>query len=122
MATSRSNLPKEMTPFGKGARGTKKAKPFGGEPMAPPFGGKAKKGDMPAAKPPFDKMTGGKKPKPFAYAAGGAIPAEDGPGHMAAPDACPPSKNPLDDGNPSGGGASRGGGAAIRGKKFRGTF
>jgi hypothetical protein len=85
MATSRSNLPKEMTPFG--LKPAKKA---------------------------------GKKPKPFGFAKGGSV--YDSPTHMAASASNPPSNNPLDDGEPSGGGVSRGGGAAIKGKKFQGVF
>jgi hypothetical protein len=109
MAISRDKLPKEMTPFGKGA---KKAKPFGGAaPKANPFATADKAG------PPAKK---GKKP-PF-FAAGGRIPAEDGPTHKASMASNPPSKNPLDDGKPSGGGTARGGGAATKGKKFTGTF
>jgi hypothetical protein len=118
MAIARNNLPKEMTPFGKGA---KKAKPFGGEPKKTnPFGGKSKAGDMKAA--PFSGKEGGKKPKPFGFAGGGSIPAEDSPTHKAAMASNPPTNNPLDDGKPSGGGQARGGGAATKGKKFLGTF
>ena len=60
MATSRSNLPKEMTPFGKGAKKSgnpfadkkEKSNPFG-KSKAPPFGKKGK--------------------KPFSFAEGGSI-------------------------------------------------
>ena len=113
MAISRSKLPKEMTPFGKGA---KKAKPFGGESKAPPFGGGPKKAN------PFAEKDAKKGKKPFGFAKGGSIPAHDDNTHMAATNSNPPSRNPLDDGKPSGGGMARGGGAATRGKKFRGTF
>ena len=54
MATSRSNLPKEMTPFGKGAK--KEGNPFA-DKKAAPFG----------KKPPV------KGKKPFGFAAGGSI-------------------------------------------------
>jgi hypothetical protein len=106
MATSRASLPKEMTPFGKGA---KKAPPFG---KGLPFGAEPvdKGGDKPPKK--------GKFPN---FAKGGSI-AEDNPTHKAAPASNPPSKNPLDDGKPSGGGQARGGGKATKGKKFQGTF
>jgi hypothetical protein len=117
MALTRDNLPKEMTPFGKGA---KKAKPFGGESKAPPFGGGPKKTNPFAEKakegPPEKK---GKFPN---FAKGGRIPAEDGPTHKAAMASNPPTNNPLDDGKPSGGGTARGGGKATKGKKFIGTF
>jgi len=109
MALTRDNLPKEMTPFGKGA---KKAKPFGGAaPKANPFAAKD------AAAAPAKK---GKKP--FGFAGGGTIPAFDTPTHKASMSSNPPTNNPLDDGKPSGGGQARGGGAATKGKKFRGTF
>ena len=104
MANSRSSMSEEMMPFGK-SKGDKKGKgnPFASK-KAPPFG--AKKGK-----------------KPFGFAGGGSVsPAEDGPTHAAAMGGNPPSKNPLDDGKPSGGGQARGGGAATRGKGFRGTF
>jgi hypothetical protein len=55
MATSRSNLPKEMTPFGKGAK--KEGNPFA-DKKAAPFG----KGAPPK-----------KGKKPFGFAAGGSI-------------------------------------------------
>ena len=110
MAISRNDLPKEMTPFGKGAKGAKKPAMPDGSAKANPFAAKAKAN-------PF----GGKAKAP-AFAEGGAIPAYEGGGHMAASSACPPSKNPLDDGKPSGGGSMRGGGAATKGKKFRGVF
>jgi len=102
MAITRAKLPKEMTPFGKGA---KKAPPFGGPPAA----------ETPPAKPV------GKKPKFPGFAAGGSI-AEDNPTHKAAMASNPPTGNPLDDGKPSGGGQARGGGKATKGKKFQGTF
>jgi hypothetical protein len=113
MAISREKLPKEMTPFGKGAKGAKKAKPFGGEGKAPPFGGGPKKAN------PFAEKKG---KKPFSFAKGGVIPAEDGPTHKAAMASNPPTNNPLDDGKPSGGGTARGCGAATKGCDFRGTF
>ena len=92
MATSRSSMSKQLTPFGKGL-------PYEAQPAKPA----AKKGKFPN------------------FAKGGSV-AEDGPAHMASMASNPPSKNPLDDGKPSGGGQARGGGAATKGKKFQGTF
>ncbi len=82
-------------------KGSAKADPFAAKAKSNPFGGKAKK---------------------FSFAEGGAVPAYDGPEHAAASASNPPSKLDIDDGKPSGGGSSRGAGAAVRGKKFRGTF
>ena len=96
MATSRASLPKSMTPFGKAASKGKAA------PKGNPFGDK--------------------KAKPFGFAKGGYIPAEDSPTHAAAPASNPPSHLPIDDGKPSGGGTMKGMGAATRGGKFLGTF
>lgn len=84
MAISRASIPKQTTPFGKGAKNVN------------PFGDKGK------AAPPF-----GKKPKGFAK--GGSV-------HKSA------FGSNLDDGKPSGGGKSRGGGAAKKGTDFTGTF
>ena len=123
MATARSNLPKEMTPFGKGA---KKVNPFGDKGKAPPFGGKAPAPpfgkEPPFGKaPPFGKVdeppAKGKGKKPPSFAVGGIV-----SGDMAAPGTLRPSTNPIDDGKPSGGGMARGGGIATKGKRFQGTF
>jgi hypothetical protein len=105
MATSRSNLPKEMMPLSstppkkkKGGFGELKADPFGAAPVAP-------KGN------PFAK----KQPKGFAE--GGEITV--GSGKEATPGALPKAGRKV---KPTGGGTMRGAGAATKGKHFQGTF